>query len=146
VLAEHDLVIPGLELQGSATYLDATTLATSGRASATAPADAAIGKQLPNIPKWRATFIATYRPIERMSLALGGRYSDKLYTTLDNADVNPNTYQGFAAWFVADAKASYRFTQRLSFTAGVDNLLNRKYFLFHPFPQRTFMSSVKYGF
>lgn len=146
VLAEHDMLIPGLELQGSATYLDAKTLETSGRASATAPADAAIGKQVPNIPKWRATFVVTYRPIERFSLALGGRYSDKLYTTLDNADVNPNTWQGFAAWFVADAKASYRFNQHLSLTAGVDNLLNRKYFLFHPFPQRTFVSSVKYGF
>jgi len=33
-----------------------------------------------------------------------------------------------------------------STSLGVDNLLDRKYFLFHPFPQRTFLASLKYGF
>jgi iron complex outermembrane recepter protein len=146
VLQEKDLVLPGLELQASVTSLDATILALSGRANATAPADAAVGKQVPNVPKMRATFLATYRPVQRVSIALGGRYSDKLYTTLDNADVNPNTYQGFGSWFVMDTHVSARLNQHFTATAGVDNLLNRKYFLFHPFPQRTFISSVKYGF
>jgi iron complex outermembrane recepter protein len=146
VLSARDMLIPGLELQGSATWLDAKILATSGRASATAPAEAAIGKQLPNIPKRRATFLATYRPRAALSVALGGRYSDKLYTTLDNADVNTNTWQGFSGWFVMDTHVSYRLSAHLTATGGVDNLLNRKYFLFHPFPQRTFVSSVKYGF
>ena len=31
------------------------------------------------------------------------------------------------------------------FAFGVDNVLNRKYFLFHPFPQRTFVGSLKYA-
>ena len=35
-------------------------------------------------------------PIERLALTVAGRYSGKLYTTLDNADVRPNTYQGFS--------------------------------------------------
>lgn len=143
VLSEHDVLVNGLELTGSATHLNARTLATSGRASATAPADAAIGKRLPNIPDWRATFVATYRPGSRVALTLGGRYSDALWTTLDNADLNPNVYQGFSGWFVADAHVSVKVQQHLAATLGVDNLLNRKYFLFHPFPQRTFSSSLK---
>ncbi len=146
VLGERDMLIPGLELSGSATYLDARTLATSGRANASAPADAAIGKQLPNIPEWRAGFVATYRPGTRYTLALGGRYSDGLWTTLDNADVNPNVYQGFSGWFVADAHANVRIRDHLTATLGVDNLLNRKYFLFHPFPQRTFSTSLKFTY
>ena len=147
VLGSNDLFIRGLELQGSVTYTGAKTLELSGRASATAPEGAAIGKQLPNIPKRRATFSATYRPDQQRRLALtaAGRYSDKMYTTLDNADVNPNTYQGFGAWFVADVRASYRFDRHISLGLGVDNLLNRKYFLFHPFPQRTFVGSLKYS-
>ena len=147
VLGSNDLFVRGLELQGSATYTGAKTLELSGRASATAPEGTAIGKQLPNIPKRRATFSATYRPDQQRRLALtaAGRYSDKMYTTLDNADVNPNTYQGFGAWFVADAKASYRFDRHVSLGLGVDNVLNRKYFLFHPFPQRTFVGSLKYS-
>ena len=147
VLGANDLLVRGLELQGSGTYTNAKTLALSGRASATAPAQAAIGKQLPNIPKRRATFSATYRPDvkQRLALTVAGRYSDMMYTTLDNADVNSNTYQGFAAWFVADARANFRFDTHWSAGLGVDNVLNRKYFLFHPFPQRTFVGSVKYA-
>jgi iron complex outermembrane receptor protein len=147
VLGANNLLLRGLELQGSGTYTNAKTLALSGRASATAPAEAAIGKQLPNIPKRRATFSATYRPDvkQRLALTVAGRYSDMMYTTLDNADVNPNTYQGFAAWFVADARANFRFDNHWSAGLGVDNVLNRKYFLFHPFPQRTFVGSLKYA-
>ena len=146
VLGTNDVLVRGLELSGSATYLSAKTLALSGRASAAAPEGAAIGKQLPNIPKWRASFTSTYRPDQRWALTLGGRYSGMMFTTLDNADVNPNTYQGFGAWFVADARANYRLDRHWSASLGADNILNRKYFLFHPFPQRTFIGSLKYGF
>ena len=77
-------------------------------------------------------------------MSLGGRYSDKLYTTLDNADVRFNTYQAFTGWFVMDARATYTLTRNWTAAVGVDNLLNRKYFLFHPFPQRTLVGSVKF--
>lgn len=144
-LAEHDVLVSGLQLSGSATYLDARTLALSGRASATAPAGSAVGRFLPNIPQWRATFLASYPVGEPMVLSLGGRYSGKLYTTLDNADVYPNTYQGFGEWFVMDARASYQVDRHWSAALGVDNLLDRKYFLFHPFPQRTLVASARYA-
>jgi iron complex outermembrane receptor protein len=146
VLGISDAFLPGLELSGSATYLDARTLALSGRASATAPAGSAVGKFLPNIPQWRATFQGTYPASDRLDLSLAGRYSGKLYTTLDNSDVHPNTYQGFAAWFVIDARAHYRIDSHWSWSAGIDNLLNRKYFLFHPFPQRTMVVNAKVNF
>ncbi len=146
----RDALVPGLELTGSATYLDARVLALAGRASPTAPAGSAVGKFLPNIPKWRATFAATYRPAfgasDPLALTLAGRYSSKIYTTLDDADVHPNVYQGFAEWFVADARAHYQIGRHWSAAAGVDNLLDRKYFLFHPFPQRTFVGTLQYGF
>jgi iron complex outermembrane receptor protein len=147
VLGSNNLFVRGLELQGTATYTGAKTLALSGRASANAPAEAAIGKALPNIPKRRATFSATYRPdlLQRLALTVAGRYSDKMYTTLDNTDVNPNTYQGFSSWFVMDTRANFRFDTHWSVGLGVDNVLNRKYFLFHPFPQRTFVGSLKYA-
>ena len=67
-------------------------------------------------------------------------------TTLDTAGTNPNTSQGFAAWFVADVHVHRRINGHWSASIGADNLLNRRYFLFHPFPQRTFFAQVKYGF
>jgi iron complex outermembrane receptor protein len=143
-LGSSDFLVRNFEVTGNVTYVDARTLALSGRASATAPAGSAVGKFLPNIPKWRAGFTGTYRPTQRASFSLGGRYSDKLYTTLDNSDVRFNTYQGFDSWFVMDARASYKFTNNWSASFGVDNLLNRKYFLFHPFPQRTLIGSAKF--
>ena len=146
VVERRDVFTQGLEFSGSVTYLNARTLALSGRASATAPAGSAIGKHVPNIPDWRATFLVTYRPDERWAFSAGGRYSDKLWTTLDNSDVNPNTYQGFAAWFVADLHVNCRIDRHWSASLGLDNVLNRKYFLFHPFPQRTLVANLKYAF
>jgi len=35
---------------------------------------------------------------------------------------------------------AYRFDRRFSAALGVDNLNDRKYFLFHAFPQRTVMA------
>ena len=146
VLNSTDLLVNGLELSATATGLDARTLALSGRASPTAAPDAAIGKRLPNIPEWRASFAATYHETDNLAVTLAGRYSSKLYTTLDNTDVNTNTYQGFAEWFVMDTHANYRVNRAWSAGAGVDNLLNRKYFLFHPFPQRTYVANLKFSF
>ncbi len=142
----RDLFVTGLEFAASVTYLDARTLALSGRAGATAPAGSAIGKRLPNIPDWRASVQLTYRLDHHWSLTAAGRYSGMLFTTLDNADVNPNTYQGFSAWFVADVRAHCQLTPRWSASLGVDNLLNRKYFLFHPFPQRTVIADATLTF
>jgi iron complex outermembrane receptor protein len=141
----NDVLIKGLAFSGNVTAVDPKTLAMSGRASTTASADAAIGKQLPNIPKWRSTVTALYRPDEHFTFTLAARYSSKLYTTLDNVDVRYNTYQGFSEWFVMDSKVNYRVNENWSTSLGVDNLLDRKYFLFHPFPHRTFLAGLKYG-
>lgn len=142
VLEQSDLLVRGFSFSASATYLDAKTLATRGQGQF----GSAVGKSLPNIPDWRASFLATYRVGPRWTFTLGGRYSGMLFTTLDAADVNPNTWQGFAAWFVADAHVNCRLDRHWSLNLGADNLLDRKYFLFHPFPQRTVVTSMKYNF
>jgi iron complex outermembrane receptor protein len=145
----NDILLTGLAISGNLTFVDPKTLAMSGRASADTSAaarDAAIGKQLPNIPKWRTTVSAMYRPNDRLTYTLAARYSSKLYTTLDNVDVRYNTYQGFSEWFVMDTKLNYRVNDNWSASGGIDNLLDRKYFLFHPFPHRTFIAGLKYGF
>ena len=141
-----DVLVPGLDLSASATYLDARTLALSGRASTNAPEGSATGKFLPNIPRWRATFVGAYQPMPPLALSVAGRYSSKLFTMLDDADTHPNTYQGFSEWFVMDTKANLRLNEHWSGALGVDNLLNRRYLLFHPFPQRTFVASARFGF
>ncbi len=146
VLDRRDIFVNGLDFTGSVTYLDARTLALSGQASATAAPGSAIGKRLPNIPQWRATFLISYRHTERLTFSVGGRYSSKLYSTLDNTDVNFNTYQAFSGWFAADVRAHYRIDNHWAASLGIDNVLNREYFLFHVFPKRSTSASVKYSF
>lgn len=145
VLGGTDMFVHNLDLSASATYVDARTLALSGRASANAPPGSAVGKFLPGIPKWRASIQGTYHPTQPLALSLAGRYSTKMFTTLDNSDVQFNTYQGFSEWFTMDARANYRVNPNWTASLGIDNLLNRKYFLFHPFPQRTLVGSLKFS-
>lgn len=145
-LQQNNLLVRGLEFSGSVTYLDARTLALSGRASATAAPDAAIGKFLPNIPRLRSSFVLTYRRDKYWAFTAAGRSSTMLFTTLDNADVAPNNYQGFSGFFVADVRVHYQHDRRWSGSLGVDNLFDREYFLFHPFPQRTLVMDASYTF
>jgi iron complex outermembrane receptor protein len=98
------------------------------------------------VPTWRATAVATYRPDERWAYTLAARYSSRLYATVDNTDINPSTYQGFDSYLVADVRIAYRFDRHWSLAAGIDNIGNRKYFLFHPFPERTVFAELKYDY
>jgi iron complex outermembrane receptor protein len=140
---QDDVGIKGLSLSGNLTYTNSKILSDDGFRAAT-PGDTAVGKRVPYIPTWRATLEATYRPDARWAYTLAARYSSRLYATVDNSDVNPATYMGFQSFFVMDARVHYQFDHHWGGALGVDNLNNRKYFLFHPFPQRTFYAELKY--
>jgi iron complex outermembrane receptor protein len=129
-------IIAGFDLSGSVTYADAET-----RANRTFPA--AVGKQLPSVPRWKATLVGTWRPTDRIALTAAGRYSSRQYGALDNSDVVGNTYQGFYKYLVVDLRAELKIGEHYSLGLGVDNVNNDRYFLFHPFPQRSFQADVK---
>lgn len=137
IVVERRDVLPRVDLQGSVTYADA-------RITADAAFPAAVGKLLPSVPHWKFTAVATWRPTARWTLTAAGRYASRNYATLDNSDIVGNTYQGFYKYFVADLRATFRASERITVGAGVDNLTNTKYFLFHPFPQRSFTADVKW--
>ena len=66
-----------------------------------------------------------------------------MYSTIDNTDINPHVYGAFDSFLVFDAKVHYDITDHLSASLGVDNLNDRVYFLFHPFPQRTVVGTIR---
>ncbi|WP_213978874.1 TonB-dependent receptor [Sphingomonas sp. dw_22] len=123
-------VLPRFDLAGSLTYADATT-----REDTAFPA--AIGKMLPSVPRWKASAVATWRPDDTVSLTAAARYASRNWGSLDNSDVIGNTWQGFYKYLVIDARARFQVNKRYAFALGIDNLTNDKYFLFHPFPQRS---------
>ena len=46
---------------------------------------------------------------------------------------------------VFDARVHYRINDHLAVALGIDNFSNEKYFLYHPFPQRTYVLDFKYS-
>jgi iron complex outermembrane recepter protein len=134
---QDDSFVNGLNLAGSITYADSTILAN-------AKFPASVGGQQPRVPYWRAHVVATYQTSDRLSTTLGARYSGKQFGTLDNIDTNANAYTGFSKYFVVDARMRYRFTTNWLGSIGIDNLTNRKYWAFHPYPQRTLFMDLKY--
>ena len=84
-------LLAGLDLSGSVTYADSKIKANGGFVAI--PGDT-IGKWQPNVPRWRATALASYRWSPQWSTSIGARYSGRQYRTLNNSDVNGYTYQG----------------------------------------------------
>lgn len=146
---DHFMVSP-LEIQASLTYVDSRILKDSAwKPASTNPTPLVTDitdKHAPYVPMWRATVLATWRSSENLSTSLGLRYSGKQYSTLDNIDNGTNVMAGFDSFFVADIKSQYKFDKHWTGSVGVDNLFNEKYTLYHPFPQRTAVATLKYNF
>ncbi|WP_454885596.1 TonB-dependent receptor [Sphingomonas oryzagri] len=130
-------LLPRIDLSGSVTFADAET-----RSDPALPA--AEGKLLPSVPRWKATLVGTWRPTDAISLSAAGRYSSRNYGALDNSDVVGNTYGGFYKYLVVDLRAQVKAGDHMTFALGIDNVNNDRYFLFHPFPQRTFFAQAEW--
>ncbi|KJC35890.1 TonB-dependent receptor [Bradyrhizobium sp. LTSP885] len=148
--AEKDNVfVTGLQLFGSVTYVDSKILADASWAGVnplTNLPTTVVGKRVPYVPDWRAKVGVTYRPNESWAYTVAARYSGKQYSTLDNTDIISHVYGAFDNYFVVDMKIHYNATKNFAFDFGIDNIFNEQYFLFHPFPGRTFVLAGKYTF
>ncbi len=139
VALERRDLLPRIDLAGSVTYADAIT-------SKDTAFPAAVGHLLPSVPRWKANAVLTWRPSDAVTLTTAARYASRNYATLDNSDIVGNTYQGFYKYFVVDARAQFRVNEHFEFALGVDNLNNDKYFLFHPFPQRSVTAELRWKY
>ncbi|MEI7427202.1 MAG: TonB-dependent receptor [Betaproteobacteria bacterium] len=139
----RDVVLKGLDLGGSITVVDSTILDNDGLTSTYKPT---VGNPIPGVSPLKVTTVMTYRPDEKWAFTVAGRYQRQFASSLDNNDVNANTYLGFSGFFVVDLKARYQIDKNLRASFGIDNVNNRDYFLFHPFPQRTFVANLRYSY
>lgn len=146
---KNNVLVRGLQVFGSVTYVDSRIISDptwAGTDPLTGKPDTVVGKRVPYVPNWRAKIGVTYRPNESWAYTIAARYSGKQYSTLDNTDIVSHVYGAFDNYVVVDAKVHYNATKNLSFDAGIDNLFNEQYFLFHPFPGRTYVLAAKYSF
>lgn len=146
---KNNVLINGLQVFGSVAYDDSRILSDpswNGTNPLTHQPDGVVGKRVPYVPDWRAKLGFTYRPDDNWAYTVAVRYSGKQFSTLDNTDIIPHVYGAFDYYTVVDMKIHYKATEHFAFDFGIDNLFNEQYFLFHPFPGRTYVLAAKYTF
>ncbi|MFP3795435.1 TonB-dependent receptor [Paraburkholderia sp. SIMBA_027] len=134
----QDVLLHGLDFSANVAY-------TQSKILANAQNPASVGKYFYRIPLWRVNVVATYRFDARSALTLAARYSGRQYNTLTNTDTNPNVFGGTSSYTVADVKFTFRPTKQTEIGVGIDNLFDARYYVYHPYPGRTFYAEAKFG-
>ncbi len=136
-----DVGLKGLDLSGSITYAKSIIKENAGFV---VTAGDTIGKWQPNIPRWRASLLASWRVDDRLTASFGLRYSGVQYRTLNNADINGFAYQGVSKYTTADLRLHWRLDKQWSAAFGIDNLNNYRFWNFHPYPQRSTSAELRF--
>ncbi|HSI43723.1 MAG TPA: TonB-dependent receptor [Methylotenera sp.] len=131
--------IHGLDLLANATFTDAEILKNTLDPTTE-------GNKPVRIPKQQYKVVATYHQGHNLTYSVAARYSGRQYNTLDNSDVNPDTFGGTSKYFFVDVKANYKFADRMTASIGIDNLNNYSAYVFHPYPQRTGYLQLKFDY
>ncbi|MDP2809794.1 MAG: TonB-dependent receptor [Rhodocyclaceae bacterium] len=145
VLQTNDMLIRGLDLSGSIAYIHSRIVENIANPGL-------VDTELPLIPIWRASLLATYHASDELSYSLGYRYSGRQHsglfntTTLQYPDPNPDTYGGRSTFGVFDAKVLYKFARQWSASVGIDNIGDVKYYTLYPYQQRTYFASLKFDY
>lgn len=132
----EDVLLRGLDLSASVGYTRSIILENSKN-------PATVGKNFYRIPLWRSNLVGSYRINDQANVMLAGRYSGRQYNTLTNTDINPDTFGGTSSFLVFDTKLTFKPTKNTELGLGIDNLTNRRYYVYYPYPGRTFYLEAK---
>jgi iron complex outermembrane receptor protein len=110
-----------------------------------AAAPATVGKQVTFVPRHMAagTLTAIAGPIAATATA---RYQSAVFATDTNTDVVRNVPGAYDLFAEVDAAVTYALTPRISLTASVENLLDRRYYLFYRNAGRLASGSLRVRF
>ncbi|HEY0333140.1 MAG TPA: TonB-dependent receptor [Stenotrophomonas sp.] len=135
----RDLWWTGFDLVASVAWNHARTLENRRN-------PASVGKAFYRIPEFRTDLLASYRFTPWLRGSLGARYSGRQYNSLDESDINPDTFGGTSRYFVMDARADFTLPQGWALSLGVDNLNDEHYYVYHPYPGRTWSAEMRYRY
>lgn len=133
------LFMDKLDVMGSLTFVRDRILSDNQYTAAT-------GKHFPNVPSFKAKFVADYHATDELTLSSGFRYSSKAYSSLNNSDWNANTYGGTSQLMQTDLRATYKLGDGFTAALGVDNAFGQKAYVYHPYPQTTVFGQLKYDY
>lgn len=126
-----DWPLPGLNIDANAAWIDSVTLRNSADSRAN-------GVQFPRIPKWRVNANMRYAFTPAVQGSLGMRYASRPNTDLFGLQ-RGDTFGYTSELFALDAKLNWDVNPHLRLSAGVDNITNTKAWVYHPYPQRSFL-------
>jgi len=108
------------------------------------------GKQVIRLPHWRVNVFGTYHVTDAWDVSLSGRYTSDSYNDPDNRDYKNNVFGAQSDFFFMDFKTSYRYRfnngLKSRFSFGISNLNNDKAWVFHPYPQRTYLLEAAFSY
>lgn len=127
----RDWPIDGVDMDINGAWIDSRTLRNPSNPLAE-------GVQFPRIPRWRINGNLRYALSDTVVASLGMRYASRPNTDLFGLQ-RGDTFGFTSELFALDARVNWNVTQALRVSAGVDNLTNDRAWVFHPYPQRTFV-------
>jgi iron complex outermembrane receptor protein len=127
----RDVGVRGLDLDANVAWIDSETVRNDA-------APAAEGVQFPRIPRWRLNANIRYQVAPRVLASLGMRYATRPNTDLFGTQ-RGDTFGYTSELFALDAKVNWKMTETLRLSVGVDNITNDRAWVYHPYPQRSFL-------
>ncbi len=132
----RDVGIDGLDVYASIAFNHSRTLEDR-------QFPAAEGRDFPRMPRTRASVQVDWRFADGWDASLGGRHSGRQYGTLDNRDF-VDTFGAVSSYTVFDAKLRFQPAPGWSASLGVDNLTDERYWVYHPWPGRTWYAELRW--
>jgi len=127
----RDVGVRGLDLDANLAWIDSKTVRNDS-------APAAEGVQFPRIPRWRLNANLRYQVTPRVLASIGMRYATRPNTDLFGLQ-RGDTFGYTSELFALDAKVNWKMTDNFRLSAGVDNITNDRAWVYHPYPQRSFL-------
>ncbi len=126
-----DWPLDGMAIDANLAWIDSRTLRNAANPLAE-------GVQFPRIPRWRINASLRYDVAPRLQAALGLRYAGRPNTDLFGLQ-RGNTFGFTSELFALDARVNWKVTDQLTASFGIDNITDFRAWVFHPYPQRSFM-------
>ncbi|MXO66397.1 TonB-dependent receptor [Altererythrobacter endophyticus] len=130
IVAAEDLILDGLDLDANLSWIDAKITENPLN-------PALVGNRFPRVPEWRANASLRYRVSDALDVAANVRHQNTPDRNIENnSSSRCGTYYCVSPFTFVDLKATTHLGA-VDLSVGVDNLLDEKAFVFHPYPGRT---------
>lgn len=138
ILSADNILIDGLSFDANASWIDAEVTRNPLN-------PALVGNKFPRVPKWRVNASVRYSPRADWTFAANFRHQSTPDRNIENNGTSRcDTFYCVSTFAYVDLKAIKRFGS-FELSAGVDNLLDEKAFVYHPYPGRTIVLGLRWN-